>query len=120
MPRSASSSSTSRYDNAKRSYQRTANTITSDGKQKPAKADRGIGARRRWRVLMAVVCLLSARSQQMQQSRRLLHVAVGEAEAQVPADGEDDDIGWEAEPGEGGLIGGGRARWGQGGCDKRS
>ncbi len=51
---------------------------------------------------------------------QLLHVAVGEAEAQVPADGEDDDVGWEAEPGEGGLIGGGRARWRQGGCDQLS
>src|SRR5215208_6396778 len=39
MPRSASSSSTSRYDSPKRRSQRTARTITSDGKQKPAKAD---------------------------------------------------------------------------------
>src|SRR6266511_5004817 len=42
-PRSASSSSTSRYDSAKREYQRTGSTITSGGKQKPTKADRGTG-----------------------------------------------------------------------------
>src|SRR5215216_256008 len=67
MSRSASSSSTSRYDNAKRRYQRTASTITSGGKQKPAKADREmIAGRGRW-VLMTTVCLLGARSQQMQQ-----------------------------------------------------
>jgi hypothetical protein len=41
--RSASSSSTSRKDRPKRRYQRTASTITSGGKQKPAKADRGAG-----------------------------------------------------------------------------
>ena len=40
-PRSASSSSTSRYDRPKRRYQRTASTITSDGKRKPANADLG-------------------------------------------------------------------------------
>jgi hypothetical protein len=34
-PRSASSSSISRYDSAKRRYERTAKTITSGGKQKP-------------------------------------------------------------------------------------
>jgi hypothetical protein len=31
-----------------------------------------------------------------------LDVAVGQAEAQVPADGDDDDLGWEPEAGEGG------------------
>ena len=67
MPRSASSSSTSRYDRPKRRYQRTASTITSGGKQKPAKADRGTVAGRGRRVLMTTVCLLRARSQHMQQ-----------------------------------------------------
>src|SRR5215211_9128808 len=56
--RLVSSSSTSRYDNAKRRYQRTASTITSGGKQKPAKADCGIVAGRGRRVLMTPVCLL--------------------------------------------------------------
>jgi hypothetical protein len=37
---------------AKRRYQRTAGTITSGGKQKPAKADRAIAAGRGWQVLM--------------------------------------------------------------------
>jgi DDE superfamily endonuclease len=50
-----------------RRYQRTASTITSGGKQKPAKADRGMVAGRRRLVLMTKVCLLGARSQQMQQ-----------------------------------------------------
>src|SRR6266508_1047132 len=54
MPRSVSSSSTSRYDRPKRRYQRTAKTITSGGKRKPAKADRGAGAGR-GRVLMSAV-----------------------------------------------------------------
>jgi hypothetical protein len=52
VPRSASSSSMSRYDSAKRRYHRTASTITSGGKQKPAKADRAIAAGRGWQVLM--------------------------------------------------------------------
>src|SRR5215207_2210693 len=60
MPRSARSSSTSRYDNAKRRYQRTESTITSGGKQKPAKADRGTVAGRGRRVLIAPVCLVTA------------------------------------------------------------
>jgi hypothetical protein len=58
MPRSANSSSTSRYDGAKRRYQRTASTITSGGKQKPAKAERALGAGRGRRVLMPAVWLL--------------------------------------------------------------
>src|SRR5215216_4719042 len=66
-PRSASSSSTSRYDSAKRRYQRTASTITSGGKQKPANADRATAAERGRRVLMAAVCLLPTRSQRLQQ-----------------------------------------------------
>jgi hypothetical protein len=66
-PRSARSSSTSRNDRPKRRYQRTASTITSGGKQKPAKADRGTVAGRGRRVLMTTVCLLRARSQHMQQ-----------------------------------------------------
>src|SRR4029453_1409189 len=69
-PRSVSSSSTSRYDNANRRYQRTASTITSGGKQKPAKADRGMVAGRGRGVLMTTACPLGARSQQMQQRRR--------------------------------------------------
>jgi Single-strand binding protein family len=40
--------------------------ITSGGKQKPAKADCGTVAGRERRVLMTSVCLLGARSQQMQ------------------------------------------------------
>jgi hypothetical protein len=32
----------------------------------------------------------------------LFEVAVGQAEAQGPADREDDDIGWEADAGKGG------------------
>jgi hypothetical protein len=43
---------------AKRRYQRMASTITSGGKQKPANAERAIGAVRQRRVLMATVCLL--------------------------------------------------------------
>jgi hypothetical protein len=35
----------------------------------------------------------------------LFDVAVGQAEAQVPADREDDDIRWEAEAGKGGPRG---------------
>jgi hypothetical protein len=34
---------------------------------------------------------------------QLLDVAVGKPEAQVPADRDDDDVGWEAEAGEGGA-----------------
>jgi hypothetical protein len=54
-------------DRPKRRYQRTASTITSGGKQKPAKADRETVVGRGQRVLMTSVCLLRARSQQMQQ-----------------------------------------------------
>src|ERR687895_634307 len=68
MPRSARSSSTSRYDNAKRRYQRTERTITSGGKQKPAKANPAMEGRRR-RGLMAIVCLLGPHTQQVQQCR---------------------------------------------------
>src|SRR4029453_19172694 len=57
IPRSVSSSSTSRYDSAKRRYQRTASTMTSGGKQKPAKADEAIGAGPGRRVVMATVCV---------------------------------------------------------------
>jgi hypothetical protein len=35
-------------------------------------------------------------------SEQLLDVAVGQAEAQVPADGQNDHVGWEAEAGEDG------------------
>jgi hypothetical protein len=48
-------------------YQRTASTITSGGKQKPAKTERAMAGGRARRVLMATVCLRRARSQQMQQ-----------------------------------------------------
>src|SRR6266540_1508592 len=41
MPRSASSSATSRSDSPNRRYQRTASTITSGGNRNPANADRG-------------------------------------------------------------------------------
>jgi hypothetical protein len=41
---------------------------------------------------------------------QLLDISVGQAEAQVPADGEDDDIRWEAEAGKGGPHSGSRAR----------
>src|SRR5215207_4579151 len=58
IPRSASSSSTSRYDRPKRRYQRTVRTMTSGGKRKPAKADRVAGAGRRRRGFIAVVWLL--------------------------------------------------------------
>jgi hypothetical protein len=34
--------------------------------------------------------------------QQLLDVAVGQAEPQVPAHRDDDHVGWEAEPGEGG------------------
>src|SRR5215211_677073 len=51
-------SSTSRYDRPKRRYQRTASTITSGGKRKPAKADRGIEAGRGRRGLMPTVSRL--------------------------------------------------------------
>lgn len=33
---------------------------------------------------------------------QLFDVAVPQAEAQVPTDGQDDHVGWEAEPSEGG------------------
>jgi hypothetical protein len=56
-PRSMSSSSTSRYDSPKRKYQRTATTITSGGKRKPAKADRAAGAGRGRQDLMPGVLL---------------------------------------------------------------
>src|SRR6266511_3432873 len=56
IPRSASSSSMLRYDRPNRRYQRTVSTITSGGKQKPANADRSLGAGQGWRVLMAAVC----------------------------------------------------------------
>ena len=54
-------------DTARRRYQRTPRTMTLGGKQKPTKADRGIVAGRGRRVLMTPVCLLGARSQQLQQ-----------------------------------------------------
>src|SRR5512132_4265798 len=60
IPRSASNSSTSRYERPKRRYQRTASTITSGGKQKPAKADRAMGSGRTRRVLMTPVWLLGS------------------------------------------------------------
>jgi RNA polymerase sigma factor (sigma-70 family) len=41
MPRSARSSSTSRYDKEYRRYQRTASMMTSGGNRKPAKLDCG-------------------------------------------------------------------------------
>jgi hypothetical protein len=41
-------------------YQRTASTITSGGKQKPAKADRGMGSGRTRRVLMTPVWLVGS------------------------------------------------------------
>jgi hypothetical protein len=44
-----------------------ASTITSGGKQKPANAEHAMGV---GRILMATVCLLDARSQQLQQSPR--------------------------------------------------
>src|SRR5260221_13466855 len=44
MPRSASSSSTSRQDRPYRGYQRTATEITSRGNRKPAKAELMAGA----------------------------------------------------------------------------
>jgi hypothetical protein len=56
-PRSISSSSTSRYDSPQRNYQRTATTITSGGKRKPAKADRAAGAGRGRQDLMLGVLL---------------------------------------------------------------
>jgi hypothetical protein len=59
-PRSVSSSSTSRYDSPKRRYQRTASTITSGGKRKPAKEVCGTGPRGGRRVLMATVWLRDA------------------------------------------------------------
>jgi len=43
MPRSASGSSTSRYDIANRRYQRTPNTITSGGNRNPTNSDSGTG-----------------------------------------------------------------------------
>jgi hypothetical protein len=46
-PRSVSSSSRSRYDSPKRSYQQTAKTITSGGNWKPVKADWGDGTKAR-------------------------------------------------------------------------
>jgi hypothetical protein len=64
IPRSVSSSSTSRYDSGKRRYQRTASTMTSAGNRKPAKSDRGTGLGRGQRVLMRPVSLLhSGRSE---------------------------------------------------------
>ena len=42
-------------------------------------------------------------------SQQFLDVAVGQAEAQVPANRHDDDIGWEAEAGE--AERGGIDRW---------
>src|SRR5215204_2141271 len=56
MPRSASSSSTSRYDSPKRRSQRTARTITSDGKQKPAKADCAMVGRGRRGLMRQSAC----------------------------------------------------------------
>jgi hypothetical protein len=44
----------------KRSYQRTASTMTSGGKQQPANAERATGAGQGRRVLRAAVCLLRA------------------------------------------------------------
>jgi hypothetical protein len=44
----------------KRRYQRTASTITSGGKQKPAKADRAMGLGRTRRVLLTPVWLLGS------------------------------------------------------------
>jgi hypothetical protein len=41
---------------------------------------------------------------------QFLDVAAGEAETQVPADGNDDDVGWEAEASEGGSRNGSKTR----------
>jgi hypothetical protein len=41
--------------------------------------------------------------------KELLDVAIGQAEAQVPADRQDDHLGWEPETGEGGPWDRGRA-----------
>jgi hypothetical protein len=70
IPRSVSNSSISRYDRPKRRYQRTASTITSGGKRKPAKADRGTGAGS-GRVHMPAVSSAQARSRATQQSRSI-------------------------------------------------
>jgi hypothetical protein len=43
-------------------------------------------------------------------SQQFLDVAVGQAEAQVPANRHDDHVGWEAEAGEGRPRSGSRAR----------
>jgi len=43
---------------------------------------------------------------------QLLDVAIGQPEAQVPADRQHDHVGWEAEAGEGGSCSGDRARAG--------
>src|SRR6266545_7145271 len=63
MPRSARSSSTSRWDRPNRRYQRTASVITSGGNRYPAKAELGAGLgrgrrRRRRRDLMVGVSLM--------------------------------------------------------------
>ena len=63
-------SSTSRYDSAKRRYQRTASTITSGGKRKPAKADRGSGAGRGRRGLMPTVSRLEDGHHERNSARR--------------------------------------------------
>src|SRR6266545_5986175 len=72
MPSSASSSSTSQYDNAKRRYQRIDRTITSGGKRKPAKPDRVAGAGRGRRVLMPAVSLLGRGHSQCNSAPRAL------------------------------------------------
>jgi hypothetical protein len=87
-------------DRPKRRYQRTARTITSGGKQKPAKADRAMGVGRRRRLLISTVCLLGS---PIADATAPFDVAVGQAEAQVPADRNDDHVGWEAKAGEGGA-----------------
>src|SRR5437764_7410765 len=72
-PRSASSSSTFRYDSPNRKYQRTARVMTSAGKRKPAKAEVGTGTDKRRRRGTTPVSLVLGGPGQRNSARILEH-----------------------------------------------
>src|SRR6266545_4058433 len=94
-PRSARSSSTSRYERPNRRYHRTARAMTSGGNRYPAKAERGDGAGQRYR------CGLIARVSLKQ---------VGATNATVPNGPSPTRSRPRPSPGHEGRIGGQQAR----------
>src|SRR6266511_4832401 len=97
MPRSARSSSTSRYDRPNRRYQRTASVITSGGNRYPAKAELGAGLgrgrrRRRRRDLMVGVSLMRVLGAQCNSAHYGLHLPRPLRQTGLPLDLERLDV----------------------------